>query len=114
MQIERLFNIQPGNKIETALMAAPEYPASSSVIGSVIGLKKTDKGKGYSQAAKLRQARERNELGFLRFCLTNKDVSQSSQLLMRVPEMLQQWLPLFQYQRIQEQYDKETQVLKDL
>jgi len=33
---------------------------------------------------------------------------------MKVPEMLQQYLPLFQYQKIQEQYDKETQILKDL
>lgn len=115
MQIERLFNIQPGNKIDMAILGTPEYPASSSVFQSVIGQKKTEKGKGqYSQATKLKQVRERNELGFLRFCLTNKDVSQSSQLLMRVPEMLQQWLPLFQYQRVQEQYDKETQILKDL
>lgn len=48
MQIERLFNIHPGNSIETALLAASEYPATSSVVGSTIGLKKTDKGKGYS------------------------------------------------------------------
>ena len=48
MQIERLFNIHPGNSIETALLAASEYPTATPAVGSTIGLKKTDKAKGYS------------------------------------------------------------------
>lgn len=40
MQIEKLFNVQPGNKIDMAIIAAPEQYQNSYLYQSVIGQKK--------------------------------------------------------------------------
>ena len=39
--------------------------------------------------------KQRNELCFLRYCMMEPSVSSSNQLLMKIPEILEQWLPIY-------------------
>lgn len=81
---EKLFNLSPNKNEENAA--------------------KSPKSKKVSEKEKIR-----NQMGFMRYCMTEIGISSNPEFLMKIPEILQYFLPISYHDMIQHIYKVENQ-----
>ena len=50
----------------------------------------------------------KNEMGFMRFCMTEFGLSSNQEFLMKIPELLHAFLPISYFEKIQGIYNVEN------
>lgn len=54
------------------------------------------------------------DLALLRYCLSDRSTAFSSELLFKLPELVEKKLPVYHFEKIQDHYDRDMQIYEEI